>query len=189
MESSLLKDHEDHIAENVFNSMRYYNLVHKFLPMPQATKIPDAKAAVSSKKNARKKCTNVRSKKKVILEAHDEKKEVHFAALMDICHLNNAELEPKYQKYRGRIVLRGDTAKDDSGSCAVFAELGSSASEMTAPKGVDVIARLPGRAGRAADAISAHTQVKMEDAPKLFKISKSECQDVLLRVPRHKQMA
>ena len=26
--------------------MRHYNLVHKFVPMPQAMKIPDAKAAV-----------------------------------------------------------------------------------------------------------------------------------------------
>ena len=29
-----------------------------------------------------------------ILEAQRDKKKVHFAALMDICHLKNAELEP-----------------------------------------------------------------------------------------------
>ena len=28
--------------------------------------------------------------------------------LMDICHLKNAELEAKHQKYKGRVVLRGD---------------------------------------------------------------------------------
>ena len=28
-----------------------------------------------------------------------------FASLMDICHLKNAELEAKHQKYKGRIVL------------------------------------------------------------------------------------
>ena len=39
--------------------------------------------------------------------------------LMDICHLKNSELEPKFQKYRGRVVLRGDIARDDSGSHAV----------------------------------------------------------------------
>ena len=43
---SLPNDHEDHIAEKVFNSLSHYNLVHKFIPMPQAMKIPDAKAAV-----------------------------------------------------------------------------------------------------------------------------------------------
>ena len=45
---------------------------------------------------------------------------VHFASLMDICHLKNAELEAKHQKYKCRVVLRGDIVKDDSGSYAVF---------------------------------------------------------------------
>ena len=48
--------------------------------------------------------------------------------LMDICHLKNAELEAKHQKYKGRVVLRGDIVKDDSRSYAVFTEQGSSAS-------------------------------------------------------------
>ena len=48
--------------------------------------------------------------------------------------------------------------KDDSGSYAVFTEQGSSASQMTATKVMDVISRLPGCAGQAADAISACTQ-------------------------------
>ena len=100
---------------------------------------------------------------------------VHFASLMDICHLKNAELEAKHQKYKGRVVLRGDIVKDDSGSYAVFTEQGSSASQMTAAKIMDIISRLPGCDGQAADAVSAYTQVKMEDAHKLLKIPKSEC--------------
>ena len=71
---------------------------------------------------------------------------------MDICHLNNAELEAKHQKYKGRVVLRGDIVKDDSGSYAVFTEQGSSASQMTAAKVMDIISRLPGCDGQAADA-------------------------------------
>ena len=51
---------------------------------------------------------------------------------MDICHLKNAELEPKYQKYKCWVVLRGDTVKHDSGSHAVSTEQDSSASQMTA---------------------------------------------------------
>ena len=111
---------------------------------------------------------------------------VRFASLMDICHLKNAELEATHQNYKGRVVLRGDTAKDDSGSYAVFAEQGSSASLMTAAKNMDIISRLPGCAGQAADAVSAYTQMKMEDAPKLLKIPKSECPDIWIRLPRHK---
>ena len=88
---------------------------------------------------------------------------VHFASLLDICHLKNAELEAKHQKYKGRVVLRGDIVKDDSGSYAVFTEQGSSASQMTAAKIMDIISRLPGCAEQAAGAVSAKTQVKMED--------------------------
>ena len=72
---------------------------------------------------------------------------------MDICHLQNAELETKHQKYKGRDVLQDDIVKDDSGSDAVFTEQGSSASQMTAAKVMDIISRLPGCAGQAADAV------------------------------------
>ena len=95
------------------------------------------------------------------MEAQRDKKEVHFAALMDICHLKNAELDPKFQKYEGRVVLRGDIVKDDSGAHAVFIEQGSSESQMTAAKVMDIISRLSGCSGQAADAVSAYTQVKI----------------------------
>ena len=90
---------------------------------------------------------------------------------MDICHLKNAELEAKHQKYKGRVVLRGDIVKDDSGSYAVFTERGSSASQMTAANIMDIISRLSGCDGQAADAVSPYTRVKMEDAHKLFENS------------------
>ena len=91
-----------------------------FVPMSQAMKIPDAKAAVG-------KCWKkfetiltwqldiVMSKKEVILEAQRNNSKVHFATLMDICHLKNAELEQKFQKFQDRVVLRGDIVKDDCG--------------------------------------------------------------------------
>ena len=46
MEESLPNYHEDHIAGKGDNSLQNYNLVDKFIPMPQAMKIPAAKAAV-----------------------------------------------------------------------------------------------------------------------------------------------
>ena len=49
-----------------------------------------------------------------------EKKKVHFATLRDICHLNHAGLEPQIQKYEGRVVLRSDSVKDDSGAQCVL---------------------------------------------------------------------
>ena len=118
--------------------------MHKFIPMPQASKIPDAKAAVEREmekleKNPAWHLTKVRSKKEVIAEARNKGRKIHFASLADLCHLENSELEPKYQKYKGRIVLRCDIVKDDSGSYAVFTEQVSSAFQMTATKVMDIL--------------------------------------------------
>ena len=49
------------------------------------------------------------------------------------------KLEAKHQKYKGRVALRADTVKDDTGSYAVFTEQGSSESQMTAAKVMDII--------------------------------------------------
>ena len=149
-------NHEDHFAGKGENSLQHYNLVHKFIPMPQAMKIPAAKAAVDKEWEKLEKIsawnlTKVKSRKEVIEEARTSGATVHFASLMDICHLKNAELEAKHQKYKGRVVLRGDIVKDNSGSYAVFTEQGSSASQMTAAKIMDIIPRLPGCDGQAAE--------------------------------------
>ena len=61
----------------------------------------------------------------MIDEARKSGAKVHYVSLMDMCHLKNVELEAKHQKYKGRVVLRGDFVKDDSGSYAVFTEQGS----------------------------------------------------------------
>ena len=85
--------------------------------MPQAMKIPAAKAAVDKEWEKLEKIsawnlTKVRSKKEVIDEARTSGATVHFASLMDTCHLKNAELEAKHQKYKGRVVLRGDHCEE-----------------------------------------------------------------------------
>ena len=99
------------LQEKGFTSLTHYNLVHKFIPMPQAMKIPDAKAVVDMDWKKLETIPawdlgKVNSNKEVILEAQRDKKKVHFASLMDILHLKNAELEPKLQKYKGGVVLR-----------------------------------------------------------------------------------
>ena len=180
MGNSVPNYHEDHIAGKGENSLQHYNLVHKFIPMPQAMKNSRSKGSSGQGMGKMEKIpawnlTKVRSKKEVIDEARTSGATVHFASLMDICHLKNAELETKHQKYKGRVVLRGDIFKDDSGSYAVFTEQGSSASQMTAAKIMDIISRLPGCDGQ-----------KMKDAPKLLKIPKSECPDIWSRLPRQK---
>ena len=69
--------------------------------MPQAIKIPAAKAAVDKEWEKLEKIsawnlTKVRSKSEVIDEARTSGAKVHFASLMEKCHLKNAELEAKH---------------------------------------------------------------------------------------------
>ena len=190
MEESLPNYHEDHIAGRGYNSLQHNNLVHKFIPKPQAMKIPAAKAAVDKEWEKLEKIsawnlTKVKRKKKVIDEARTTGAKVHFASLMDICHLKNAELEAKHQKNKrssctpwwyckrrfrvlcsihcSRIISISNDSRQDHGNQS----------------------KLPGCAGQAADAVSAYTQVKIEDAHKLLKIPKSECPDIWIRLPRH----
>ena len=149
-------------------------------------KIPASNAAVDKEWEKLAKIpawdkTKVRNKSEVIDEARTKGAKVHFASLMDICHLKNAELEKKH------IQRSNCTSTTSSGSYyAVFTEQVSSASQMTAAKVMDIISGLPGCAGQAADAVSDYTQVKMEDTPNLLKIPKSECPDIWIRLPRHK---
>ena len=82
--------------------------------------------------------TKIRNQKEVIGEARNKGKTVHFASVTNLCHLKSSEFEPQYRKYKGRVVLRGDTVKNDLGSYAVFTEQGSSASQMTAAKVMNI---------------------------------------------------
>ena len=83
--------------------------------MPHAVKIPAAKAAVDKEWEKLEKfsawnLTKVRRKKEVIDEATTSGATVHFASLMDVCHLKNADLETKHlilPSIQGRLVLRG----------------------------------------------------------------------------------
>ena len=77
--------------------------------------------------------TKVRNKK--VIEKQGQKQKSSF------CVIDGSVSSQEFgvgtsisKKYKGRVVLRGDMVKDDSGSYAVFSELGSSTSQMTAAK-------------------------------------------------------
>ena len=167
MEESQPNYHEDHVAEKGEKSLQHFNLVHKFIPMPPAMKIPAAKAAVDkewenwfkfrrgtwqkSEVNQRWSMKQGRRAQKFILH--------HWwtSVIWRLPNWRQSSQNTKVELYSEMIIV-----KDDSGSYAVFTEQGSSASQMTAAKTMDIKSRLPGCAGQAADALSACTQVKWE---------------------------
>ena len=83
MGNSIPHHHQDHIARKRENSLQHYNLVHKFIPMPQAMRIPAAKATVDKEREKLEKfsawnLTKVRSKKEVIDEERTNGRESSF---------------------------------------------------------------------------------------------------------------
>ena len=67
---------------------------------------------------------------------------MHFASLVDLCHLKHAELAQHLQRYKVTVVLWEDNVKDDIGHGAVVTEHGESASQMTAEKNLDTLSSL-----------------------------------------------
>ena len=126
VESSQPKNREDHIAGKGFTYLPHYNLVHKFIPMPQAMKVPDAEAAVD--KEWKKLETTPawqldevkRKKEEVILEAQRDKKKVHFDG-----HMSSQEcgVGIKITEVQRQSRTPGDIVKRRLWTHAVFFEL------------------------------------------------------------------
>ena len=124
--------------------------------------------------------------KEVILEAQRDKNRVHFATLMDMCHLKKCGVGTKITEVQRQSRTLRRHCKRRLWSLCSFYWTSSSASQMTAAKVMEIIARLPGCEEQAADALSAYTQVKLEGAPRLLRIPESERPNVWIRLPRHK---
>ena len=110
--------HEDHVAEKYefITSQQSSAQIYFYASSNENTRCKGR--AEHNGKNLKKpawQLTQVRNKNEVIAEARNKGNTVHVASLMDLCHLKNSELEPKFQKYKGRVVLRGYSVKDDSG--------------------------------------------------------------------------
>ena len=88
------KNHEDHIAGKGFTSMTRYNLVHKFIPMPQAMEIPDARAGMEeARDNSSMDLEKVRSKKELFMKHKETKIKSTLLHWWTHARLENAELE------------------------------------------------------------------------------------------------
>ena len=105
------------------------------------------------------------------------------------CHLKNSELDPTFEKYKGRVVLRGDIVKDDSGSYAVFTEQGSSASQNDGRKSNGCYCKVT-RMRRTSSRCSINLHAGQYGRCTIIvqKIPKSECPDIWIRLPKHSEI-
>ena len=189
--NSIPNYHEDHIAAKGDNSLQHYKLVHKiFLCLKLWKFLQQKQRWTRNGRNLKrfrrgtwqKSETNRRWSMKQGRRAQKFTSPHWWTSVIwRMLNWRQSTKCTKVELYSWAILW-----KMILGLMQYFTEQGSLASQMTAAKVMDMISRLPGCEGQAADAVSAYTQGRMEDAPKLLKIPKSECPDIWSRLPRHK---
>ena len=93
---------------------------------------------------------------------------VHFGQLMTIASIKFFELAQHLQKMKGRIVYRGDCAKDENGAAAVYQELGANPTSVQGLNACLAYGALPGNKTTAADAIKAYVQALLKSKHKTW---------------------
>jgi hypothetical protein len=83
---------------------------------------------------------------------------VHFGQLMTIASIKFFELAQHLRKIEGRIVYRGDCAKDEHGAAAVYQELGAKPTSVQGLNACLAYGSLLGHSSSAADAVKAYVQ-------------------------------
>ena len=102
--------------------------------------------------------SSVREQDDVRSEAKATKTSVHFGQLMTIASIKFHELAKHLQKVKGRIVYRGDAAKDELGFAAVYQELGANPTSVQGLNATLAYGSIPGNGLSAADAVKAYVQ-------------------------------
>ncbi|MFY9237268.1 MAG: reverse transcriptase domain-containing protein, partial [Roseovarius sp.] len=103
----------------------------------------------------------VQEKDEVIKQARRKKQKVHIGSLMTICSEKFAELEEQFRVLKGRVVYRGDSAKDEEGAAAVYQNLSASPTSIRAMNANIAYGRVPGNKTTSADAVKAYVQATL----------------------------
>ena len=105
-------------------------MVTKLLSRAEMLASPEALAAVRAEADGLRSVPtrdedHPREFEDVRSESRKSGMKVHFGKLMTIASIKFYELAKHLQKMKGRIVYRGDCAKDEEGAAAVYRELGA----------------------------------------------------------------
>ena len=87
---------------------------------------------------------------------------------MTIASIKFFELAQHLQKMKGRIVYRGDCAKDEHGAAAVYQELGANPTSVQGLNACLAYGSLPGNSSSAADAVKAYVQALLSSKYKTW---------------------
>ena len=97
-------------------------------------------------------------------EAIKNKTKVHVGKIFEICVEKGSEISlgDPMRKFKGRTVFQGNNVKDEAADVALFAELGSSPTNMEAGKALDAYGAMPGNKTTQGDGNQAYTQALMQ---------------------------
>ena len=118
----LFQEIMDHIVEKGFNSLIDAQ-IHSQCPKRckfRMRKQQWTENGRSSKRFQHGSWTKIRTKRRLFWRHKETKRKSTLLHGWTSVISKNVELEPKQKKYKGSVVLRGDSVKDDSGSYAVF---------------------------------------------------------------------
>jgi len=105
--------------------------------------------------------STVIEKDELLARTRAQAETIHVGELMTICSIKFAEMPANQQKYKGRVVFRGDITRDQYGAAAVFQELAASPTSIQDANSNLAYGRLPGNKTTQADAIRAYVQSEL----------------------------
>ena len=144
-------------------------MVTKLLSRAEMLSNPKALEAIRAEADGLVKAgSSVREKEDVRKEAKASGVSVHFGQLMTIASIKFYELADHLHKMKGRIVYRGDCAKDEHGAAAVYQELGANPTSVQRLNACLAYGSLPGNRATAADAVKAYVQALLSSKYKTW---------------------
>ena len=130
---------------------------HEMLANPDAIKAVKKEADGLASKNTWD-LLSVKEAETIKQEARKSGRKVHLGSLMTICSVKFAELAKHLQVLKGRVVFRGDNAKDEWGAPALYQELAASPTSIQAANANIAYGLIPGHKTTCADAVKAYVQ-------------------------------
>lgn len=183
--------HQERWAPAGFQSEDFLAMIHLEIPPEKVPSISGAKAAVEKewtklfdmKTFDLERVTSLKDIQAMYKKANEP---VHFGSLRTICHEKNAEMKKVIKEYKGRVVFRGDTVKNEDGYLAVFSEQGTASSHMAATKFLDAMGRMPDCEGEDPDAVGAYTQVSLDKETLKLLVGEGVFVDTWVCLPRNR---
>ena len=104
----------------------------------------------------------VMEKANLLSQAKSSNEKLHVGSLMTICSEKFAEMEEALRILKGRVVYRGDSAKDQDGTAAIYQNLTASPTSIAAANANIAYGRVPGHRISSADAVKAYVQADLK---------------------------